>query len=667
MGPERMIRTVVSSTPAAPKGPSRVDPLVGTLIAGKYKIIKKIGEGGMGSVYIADQEPINRKVAIKVLLGKLAEDEVAVKRFEQEARAISRMQHPNTVTIYDFGTEDGRLYIVMEYLKGKTLTQVLRQDGVLAAPRACKIMRQVCSSLADAHAAGIIHRDLKPDNIFLTEVGGDPDWVKVLDFGVAKLADTEGAGTLTQTGMIFGTPKYMSPEQAEGRPIDYRADIYALGVVLFELLIGRPPFVADTPVGLLLKHISEPPPPFKKIRPDLQIDPRVEAIVMKALEKTPDRRQQVVSELANELAAFERAVTGATPMHAIGTVPSGPAPGGLPTEVIPGTQAGSPITPAGLMPPNQVPPGLSLSLPSPTKDMLLPSPTGTATAAHGAPYLAGQGSTAQNTAQATAQGVMPFASNTAPIGGIGGAFTHGLTHPIPAPGGGVDTLGGVIGDMSGGLERPPKPKTGLLFAGVGALTIAIALAAFVLKTGNATVESLPLDPPPQPKKEVVEPKKDTVVQQNQEKNDERPPEPDPPKDPDPHNKIVTPHPKEKRHPNDRPRDEVSPNVTVRVDSTPSHALVELEGREFCVTPCSKSVARGDVLTLVFSKEGYEKAQKVVATNGDRSVTAELVKLTPSGGGETQQKKIIEKKKDPSDARRDRENEKVDTEKVDDLK
>src|SRR5262245_37097163 len=362
-----MIAPIVS-TPSAPKNTARVDPLIGTVFAGKYKIIKKIGEGGMGSVYIADQEPIDRKVAIKVLLGKLAEDEVAVKRFEQEARAISKMQHPNTVTIYDYGTEGDRLYIVMEFLKGKTLTQLLRQDGVLAGPRACKIMRQVCSSLADAHAAGIIHRDLKPDNIFLTEIGGDPDWVKVLDFGVAKLADTDG-GTLTQTGMIFGTPKYMSPEQAEGRPIDYRADIYALGVVLYELLVGRPPFVADTPVGLLLKHISEPPAPFSRVRPDLNIDPRVEAIVMKSLEKNPDRRQQIVGELANELAAFERAITGGHLVGASGFI-TGPAPvPGLPTEVVGGAQPSAGMTPAGLVPPNQVPGNLSLSVPTRTREM----------------------------------------------------------------------------------------------------------------------------------------------------------------------------------------------------------------------------------------------------------------------------------------------------------
>jgi len=186
------------SSSQTPKRPPKTDRLIGIELAGKYKIIQKIGGGGMGSVYIANQRPIDRKVAVKVLLSKLAEDEVAVKRFEQEAKAISRMQHPNTVTIYDFGRtiegEDERLYIVMEYLRGQTLTQVLRSEGQLTSARAARIMRQVCASLSDAHATGIIHRDLKPDNIFLTEVWGDKDWVKVLDFGVAKLADAKGRG-----------------------------------------------------------------------------------------------------------------------------------------------------------------------------------------------------------------------------------------------------------------------------------------------------------------------------------------------------------------------------------------------------------------------------------------------------------------------------------------
>ena len=295
----------MSNVPPSPRLTQPPDPMLGTLFANKYKITKKLGEGGMGTVYQATQTPIDRLVAIKVLLGKLAQDEVAVKRFELEARAVSKMQHPNTVTIFDYGTtDDDRLYIVMEFLRGKTLSDALRATGVgLDERRVIHIVRQVCSSLGDAHAAGIIHRDLKPDNIFLTETGGSKDWVKVLDFGVAKMADSEGASTLTQTGMIFGTPKYMSPEQAEGKPIDFRADIYAIGVVMYEMLTGRPPFLADTPVALLLKHIQEKPKAFRVLRPDLTLSPEIEMVTMKALAKDPDHRYARVEEMAADLEA----------------------------------------------------------------------------------------------------------------------------------------------------------------------------------------------------------------------------------------------------------------------------------------------------------------------------------------------------------------------------
>lgn len=654
------------STPAAPKGTARIDPLVGCVIAGKYKILKKIGEGGMGSVYIATQEPIDRKVAIKVLLGKLAEDEVAVKRFEQEARAISKMQHPNTVTIYDFGkTEDERLYIVMEFLKGRTLTLVLRQDGVLQQARACKIIRQVCGSLADAHAAGIIHRDLKPDNIFLSAVGGDPDWVKVLDFGVAKLANSEGAGTLTQTGMIFGTPKYMSPEQAEGRPIDYRADIYALGVVLYELLVGRPPFVADTPVGLLLKHISEPPAPFSKIRPDLHIDGRLEMIVMKALEKHPDRRHQVVGELAHELAAFERAITGPTPMLGYSTIPNAIPGTGLPTEVIPGTMQGSPVTPADLRPPNQVPGNLSLSVPPETREvgpasgMRSGAGTNVATA-----QIPGQGptaiATAQHTAQQTAQGVRPFASQTTPIG-----FTHALTKPIPAPGGGVDTLGGIAGDLSAALRPPAPPKTKLLAGGVVLLLGAVSLSVFALRGGNK-VESLPLEPSPQdvakaPVKVAAEPPAKL--------------EPGPANAVEEPTKVSAEIKDMQRPPPGRqntklptPRDEaekpavLSRNVTVTIESTPSGATVEIDGRQAGVTPFRTDLPRDGVYSLTFNKAGFRRETQTVPTTGDksaRSVNAELQRLA-----EPEAKSVVKTpqvKKPAPDRPRD------DDEKVDDLK
>jgi len=622
----------VSTTPAPKKRKKRTDKLLGQLLAGKYEILKKIGEGGMGSVYIATQQSIDRKVAIKVLLGKLAEDTTAVARFEQEAKAISKMQHPNTVTIYDFGRtegtdedEDERLYIVMEYLKGRTLTQLLRAHKVLPAPRACKIIRQVCASLADAHATGIIHRDLKPDNIFLTEVGGDPDWVKVLDFGVAKLADSESAGNLTQTGMIFGTPKYMSPEQAEGRPIDYRADIYALGVVLYELLVGRPPFIADTPVGLLLKHISEPPAPFSKVRPDLQIDPRIEAITMRALDKRPDARQQMVSELAAELEAFERIASG--PMMAVqsGTYPT-PAQGGLPTEVVPGTLPGaSPLTPSNLQPPGAVPSSLSLGGVSGGTEAVGPNhqaPSG-ATAAAQAHSAAYHPADALPTA---AQGAMPAASVQ--------MTAHGLTHPVGAVGGGVETLGGIGGEISGPFpgRTEKKKRSPMLFVGLGLLAGAAALAAFVAtKSGDrggitvAPVATTPQAPKPASKTpKPTEPKVAGLAAPERTAPPSDTPEQPPPSRPS--------TPRTNRPTRTAPPPPAAPEpvkktkISVRFESEPTASLVMMAGKQLGITPFTREFPLdGDVLSFVFTKDGFEKMTRTVVTNRDHELSVSLDK------------------------------------------
>lgn len=607
------------STSQAPKKKVRKDRLVGQLLAGKYKIIKKIGEGGMGSVYIATQEPIDRKVAVKVLLGKLAEDEIAVKRFEQEARAISKMQHPNTVTIYDFGhtaeEDDERLYIVMEYLKGRTLTQLLRKEKVINPIRAAKIMRQVCASLSDAHAAGIIHRDLKPDNIFLTEVGGDPDWVKVLDFGVAKLADSEGAGTLTQTGMIFGTPKYMSPEQAEGRPIDYRADIYALGVVMYELLVGRPPFVADTPVGLLLKHISEPPAPFAKIRPDLTIDPRIEAIVMKSLDKRPDGRQQAVSDLAAELEMFERTASGPVYLPGTGTHPT-PGVGGLPTEVVPGQSPSNPFTPSGLQSPNAVPSHLSLGGQPATQHM-----TGGTQAAEHMTQQQQPGSAQYQAADAmatAAQGAMPGSVQmTAP----------GLTHPTPAMGGAVETLGGISHEISGPFPGHQKKssRSPLLLGGVGLLVAAVALAGFAFMSQEE--EAATVAPIAAPDKKTPPPKAPPTVAEDPKDPDEavvaKDPDPQPDKNP-----PTDRRPRRPRASPPPPPPPPEPSRTVRFDFTsePAGALVTLNGQEQGRTPFHVDYPRGeDVLTFVFAKDGYETIRSVATPSFERTVRATLKK------------------------------------------
>jgi len=246
-------------------------------------------------VYKGRQESLGRDVAIKVLLQELVEDESLVQRFHLEARAASRLSHPNTITIYDFGQHEDMLYIAMEYLHGQPLNTVLKQ-GPMPAARVVHIMMQALRSLSEAHKKGIVHRDIKPDNIYLTELGGVQDFVKVLDFGVAKLKSS-GEKTLTKAGMIFGPPKYMSPEQARSQDLDARSDVYALGVMMYQMLMGRVPFDADDHVSILLKHVTEPPPPFDKIRPELHVSKEFQDFVFRAMEKDVKNRYQSADEM----------------------------------------------------------------------------------------------------------------------------------------------------------------------------------------------------------------------------------------------------------------------------------------------------------------------------------------------------------------------------------
>ena len=337
IGEEDLRSTTPSGTvPPSAYSESAPNRLIGTYLAGKYRILRKIGEGGMGAVYLANQEPIDRKVAVKVLLSSLAGDEVAVKRFEREAKTISRMRHPNTVTIYDSGkTTANELYIVMEHLEGETLADLIHREGAVPADRAARIIRQACASLSEAHEAGIVHRDLKPDNVFLTRLGNEKDWVKVLDFGLAKLADNEQTARITQQGKVFGTPRYMSPEQAQGLTLDGRSDLYTLGVVLHELLTGQSLFKAETMVALLVKHISEPPPLLFSVRPDLHFDPRLERVVQRALTKELDQRLPSMDAFASALEPFAYPAADAraqAPAHRPLPQPGLRTPGDSPTE-----------------------------------------------------------------------------------------------------------------------------------------------------------------------------------------------------------------------------------------------------------------------------------------------------------------------------------------------
>lgn len=270
------------------------DNLVGSVLNGRYRLVEKIGEGGMGSVYRGIQEPVERPVAIKVLRSDLASNKEVVRRFFNEARVVSRLRHPNTVTLYDFGqSAAGDLYIAMEYLTGKGLATHI-SEGQLTLPEVLEITDQICQSLEEAHNSGIVHRDLKPDNIFIDRVGSG-NIVKVLDFGIAKVSHS--SDNLTKTGTIFGTPAYMSPEQAQGHHIDTRSDIYTLGIVIYEMLAGEPPFIADNPMQVALRQVTATPRPIMDMSRLRPLPLKLSGLVMAMLEKDTSHRPQTVSEV----------------------------------------------------------------------------------------------------------------------------------------------------------------------------------------------------------------------------------------------------------------------------------------------------------------------------------------------------------------------------------
>ena len=286
--------------------PRDSDPLVGTVLNDRYQIRGPIGHGGMGIVYEALHVVLEKRVALKVLRDDFSRRPDVVERFRQEAKSASRIGHEHIVDISDFGeTPRGQSYFVMEFLEGEDLANVLARERVVEPRRAVRIILQCCHALGSAHAKGIVHRDMKPENIFLTQREGRPDFVKIVDFGIAKMSDIEVAGgpgrKLTKTGMIFGTPEYMSPEQAGGRPLDHRVDIYALGIILYEMLTGKVPFVADTFMGILSKHMFDEVPSLSKVGVD--VPPELEAAISTALHKDPEERFYTAADFAEALAS----------------------------------------------------------------------------------------------------------------------------------------------------------------------------------------------------------------------------------------------------------------------------------------------------------------------------------------------------------------------------
>ncbi len=297
------------------------DELVGQVLCERYEILDKLGEGGMGTVYLAEHVTIRKRCAIKVLSQEYANKQDLIDRFLQEARAASMISHENVVEITDFGTApNGSVFFVMEWLDGEDLSSTIERDGALPWSRVQPIALQICRALEAAHDKGIIHRDMKPENCFRIKRSTSADFIKVLDFGIAKVTTEEGDGKgLTKTGMIFGTPEYMSPEQAQGIRVDHRADIYAVGVILYELLTGKVPFTADSFMGILTQHMFEAPQSPRSLVGSITED--VENIILKSMQKDRDLRFQSMTEF---IAAIEAVGTGAAPVAVVAETLSKP-------------------------------------------------------------------------------------------------------------------------------------------------------------------------------------------------------------------------------------------------------------------------------------------------------------------------------------------------------
>jgi hypothetical protein len=285
------------------QAPAAADSLIGGTLGGKYRVLHQIGRGGMGVVYEAEHVGLGKRVAIKLMLEKYVSDSEATARFHREALAAGRIGNPHIIEIFDIGTApDGRSFVVMELLNGFPLSKVIEMGGAMPTWRAVQIMRQVLRAVGAAHAKGIIHRDLKPDNIFLVNQSEDHDFVKLLDFGISKVVSLEeqvSITKLTTTGVVMGTPLYMAPEQALGNPIERYADLYACGVIFYEMLAGHPPFQGPTYAVLVAKLLTEPPPPLDQLRPGLP--PSLVRAIHRALEKEPRDRFDSAEQFAAAL------------------------------------------------------------------------------------------------------------------------------------------------------------------------------------------------------------------------------------------------------------------------------------------------------------------------------------------------------------------------------
>ncbi len=323
---------------------AKPDPLIGRTIAERFKITTLIARGGMGKVYRAEQAPLGRVCAVKVLNPNYTGDGDPEfhRRFFREASIASKITHPNSVTIFDYGkTDDDIYYMAMEYLEGKTLHHALREVGTMPEERVGRVAAQICRALREAHQLNVIHRDLKPANVMLTRHDDDHDFVKILDFGLVKQLSEKPEEQLTQTGLFMGSPKYMAPEQIQGGHVDTRTDVYSLGIIMYEMLAGKVPFDRPTSVNILMAHVGEPPPPMREVNPNLVCSPAFEELVMRCIAKNPAERWGSMNDVLQAI-KIAHGVSMTGQLAALGSGPFSP----YATVPPPGTARSSASVPA---------------------------------------------------------------------------------------------------------------------------------------------------------------------------------------------------------------------------------------------------------------------------------------------------------------------------------
>jgi serine/threonine-protein kinase len=437
------------------------DPLVGKILEGRYRILSVLGEGGMGKVYVAEQKmgTATRKVAVKTLHPELSGDPQLVARFHRESATVIELNHPNTINFYDFGElDDHTLFIVMEYIEGESLAHALTR-GALDSARIDKLLIQICGSLHEAHQIGVVHRDLKPENVLLTDRGGQTDFVKVLDFGIAKRSEAEDErnAKLTKQGMVLGTPPYMSPEQFSGQALDARSDIYSLAIMTFEMLTGQLPFDAKTPWEWATKHLTAEPKPLEGFPKLAGIPEHKKRAVKRALMKNRDERHPTVLEFLQEYTGYQDAQAAWTMATSSANVRAHSSSGGSQPRPPVGTPG--PMPQSGQMHAAGSSPGMGVGTPPPY-GVHTPAPYGAPTPApFGAPTPAPYG-----------QGTPPpYGAPTPPPGSYGHAgYASGSMDALPTSGGMGKIFavlvialfiigGGTAGGLYWWMQRDPSP------------------------------------------------------------------------------------------------------------------------------------------------------------------------------------------------------------------